>query len=74
MVDSVTTYMNKDYHLEQLEIFGKKAKALGLTSIERTVQLATEQVKNNIFWRKNSYYSLQGYLEGLMTHLQINLY
>lgn len=74
MVDSVTTYMNKEYQKEQFEKFAKKAEELGLTSVERSIQLALEQVKNNIFWRSRSYYKLQIFLETLTRDLHINLY
>lgn len=74
MVDSVTTYMNKDYQKEQFLRFGEKAEKLGLKTVEQSVKLATEQVNNNIFWRSRSYYSLQKYLEMLVRDLNINLY
>lgn len=74
MIDSVTTYMNKDYQKDQFEQFAEKARALGLKSIESSIKLASEQVKNNIFWRSRSYYKLQEYLETLTKQLHINLY
>lgn len=74
MVDSVTTYMNKEYHLQQLEEFKVKAENLGLKSVEGSIQLAVQKVKNNVFWRSRSYYKLQGYLEALANQLQFNLY
>lgn len=73
MIDSVTTYMNKEYQREQFERFADKARAMGLTSIERSIQLAMEKVKNNIFWRSRSYYKLQAFLEMLTRDLHINL-
>lgn len=74
MVDSVTTYMNKEYHLQQLEEFKVKAENLGLKSVEGSIQLAVQKVKNNVFWRSRSYYKLQVYLEALANQLQFNLY
>lgn len=74
MIDSVTTYMNKDYQKEQFDKFATKAQQLGLTSVERSIQLAAEQVKNNIYWRAGPYYKLQGFLESLTRELHINLY
>lgn len=73
MIDSVTTFMNKDYQREQFERFAEKAGKLGLTSVERSVKLAIEQVNNNIFWRSRSYYKLQKFLELLIRDLHINL-
>lgn len=73
MIDSVTTYMNKEYQREQFERFAEKARTLGLTSIEQSIQLAMEKVKNNIFWRSSSYYKLQAFLEMLTRDLHINL-
>lgn len=74
MVDSVTTYMNKEYHLQQLEEFKVKAENLGLKSVEGSIQLAVQKVKNNVFWRSRSYYKLQQFLETLANQLQFNLY
>lgn len=74
MIDSVTTYMNKEYQKDQFDKFAKKAEQLGLASVERSIQLAVEQVKNNIYWRSRSYYKLQGFLETLTRDLHINLY
>lgn len=74
MIDAVTTYMNKDYQKDQLQQFAEKARTLGLKSVETSIKLASEQVKNNIFWRSRSYYKLQEYLETLTKQLHINLY
>lgn len=74
MVDSVTTYMNKGYQKKQFVEFGARAEQLGLKTVERSVNLATEQVNNNIFWRKRSYYNLQNFLEMVVRDLHINLY
>lgn len=73
MIDSVTTYMNKEYQKDQFERFAEKASKLGLTSVEQSIQLALEKVKNNIFWRSRSYYKLQAFLEMLTRDLHINL-
>lgn len=74
MIDSVTTYINKDYQKEQLEKFATKAQELGLHSVEHSIQLALEPVRNNIFWRSRSYYKLQAFLEALTRDIHINLY
>lgn len=74
MVDSITTYMNKDHHKDQLDKFAAKARSLGLKPIESAIDLAYEQVKNNIFWRSRSYYNLKGFLESLAKALHIHLY
>lgn len=74
MVDSVTTYMNKDYHLEQFNQFIKKAQDYGLKSAEGSIQLALENVKHNIVWRSRSYYQLKIYLESMIQQGHINLY
>lgn len=73
MINAVTTYMNKEYQKEQFERFAEKANKLGLKSIEQSIQLAMEKVKNNIFWRSRSYYNLQAFLEMLTHDLHINL-
>ncbi|XP_055677770.1 aminopeptidase N isoform X2 [Lutzomyia longipalpis] len=72
MVSAATTYMNKEHHLSQFERFIAKARKLNLTLIESSVKLSTEQVKNNIFWRSRSYYQLQGYLEKLVSDMNLN--
>lgn len=74
MIDAVTTYMNKDYQKDQFEKFAKKAEALGLKSVERSIKEAIEKVKQNMYWRSRSYYQLQGFLEKLTHDLHINLY
>lgn len=74
MIDSVTTFMTKEEHLEQFNRFVKKAQDLKLKSVEGSIQLALQKVKNNIFWRSRSYYKLQAFLEKLTTDLHINLY
>lgn len=74
MIDSVANFMTKDYNLEQINLFEKKAKDLGLKSVEGSIHLAVQKVKNNIFWRSRSYYKLQGFLESLTRDIHINLY
>lgn len=74
MIDSVTTFMNKDFQLEQFERFAEKAKGLGLTAVEGSIQLAIDQVRNNIFWRSRSYYNLHTFLEQIIKHFHINYY
>lgn len=74
MVDSITRYMNKEYHLQQLEEFKTKADNLGLKSVEGSIQLAVQKVKNNVFWRSRSYYTLHKFLTELANQLQFNLY
>lgn len=74
MVKSITTYMSKDYHKEQLERFKDKAQKLGLKSVVNAIDLAMEQVNNNIYWRNRSYYSLKGFLEDIVREFQINIF
>lgn len=73
MVDSLTTYMNKEYQKEQFVRFAKKARRLGLKSVEKSVQLAIQQVDLNIYWRSRSYYNLQKYLKMMVEQANINL-
>lgn len=74
MINSITGFMNKDYHLEQLKQFKAKAECLGLKSIEETIQLAEKKVRNNVFWRSRSYHKLQMFLSKLTHDMHINLY
>lgn len=74
MIDSITIYMNKEYHLQQLEEFKTKAENLGLKSVEGSIQLAVQKVKNNVFWRSRSYHKLNLFLTTLANQLQFNLY
>lgn len=74
MINSVTGFMNKDYHLEQLKQFKAKAEKLGLKSIEESILLAEKKVKNNIYWRSRSYHKLEMYLMQLKNFMHINLY
>lgn len=73
MVDSITRYMNKEHHLEQLEQFRKKAEDLGLKAVGSSIELAVQNVKKNVFWRTRSYYKLQAYLKELTDDARINL-
>lgn len=73
MIDSLTRFMNKDYHLQQLELFKAKAEKLGLKSIAGSIRLAEQKVKNNIYWRSRSYYKLQAYLKSYINQENINL-
>ncbi|XP_037811400.1 aminopeptidase N isoform X2 [Lucilia sericata] len=74
MIKSITTYMSKDYHKEQLERFRDKSQKLGLKSVVTAIDLAMEQVNNNIYWRNRSYYSLKGFLEDIVREFQINIF
>lgn len=73
MVDSITRYMNKEHHLEQLEQFRKKAEGLGLKAVGSSIELAVQNVENNIYWRSRSYYQLQAFLTSLTEQFRINL-
>ncbi|XP_037943344.1 aminopeptidase N-like [Teleopsis dalmanni] len=74
MIKSITTYMNKEYHKEQLEQFAKRARKLGLTAVESAIEVAMQHVNNNIYWRNRSYYSLKGYLEAIVSEFHINIF
>lgn len=74
MIDSVTTFMNKRHHMEQFNRFARKAKQLGLTTIEKTIHLAAEQIENNIHWRSRSYYQLQEFLNKLIKDTHMSMY
>lgn len=73
MIDGVTTFMNKESHLDQFNLFVKKVQDLKLKSVEGSIQLAVQKLKNNIYWRNKSYYNLQMFLESLTNDLRINL-
>lgn len=73
MIDSVTTYMNREYHLQQFERFAKKARKLGLKPIEKSIHLAQEKIKNNIYWRSRSYFNLNDYLNKFIKDQGISL-
>ena len=73
MVDSLTTFMNKDYHKEQFERFAQKANKLGLVGVEKSIKLAEIEVDKNIFWRSRSYNKLKEFLDKLIEDLNINI-
>ncbi|XP_063704261.1 aminopeptidase Ey isoform X2 [Culicoides brevitarsis] len=74
MIDSVTTYMNKEYHQQQFDRFAKKARKSGLKAIEKSIHLAEERIRNNVHWRNNSYFKLQKYLQNVIRDMGINVY
>ncbi|XP_013102535.1 aminopeptidase N isoform X2 [Stomoxys calcitrans] len=74
MIKSITTYMSKEYHKEQLERFREKAKGLGLHSVAAAIDLAMEQVNNNIYWRNRSYYSLKSFVDIIVEDFEINIF
>lgn len=74
MVDSITTFMNKDYHLERLKEFRKKADDLKLASVVKSIDLAMEKVKTNVHWRSQSYDELHKFLKTLADQIQFNIY
>lgn len=74
MIDSVTSLMNQQHHKEQFDRFARKARKLGLRTIEKSVYLAEEQIVNNIHWRSRSYYKLQEFLDKLIQDLHMNMY
>ncbi|XP_062552092.1 aminopeptidase N isoform X2 [Armigeres subalbatus] len=74
MIDAVTSMMNQQHHKEQFDRFARKARKLGLRTIEKSVYLAEEQIINNIHWRSRSYYKLQEFLDKLIHDLHMNMY
>ncbi|XP_049305207.1 aminopeptidase N isoform X5 [Bactrocera dorsalis] len=74
MIKSITTYMNKEYHKDQLQQFADRARKLGLTAVEEAIGLAMEQVNNNIYWREHSYYQLKDFLEAIVSEFHINIF
>lgn len=66
--------MNQPHHKEQFDRFARKARKLGLRTIEKSVYLAEEQIVNNIHWRDRSYYKLQEFLDKLIQDLHMNMY
>lgn len=71
MVDSVTTFMNKDYHKEQFIRFAEKTNRLGLVAIEKSIKLAEIEIDKNIFWRNNLYSKLKDILEKAIIDLRL---
>ncbi|XP_065721508.2 aminopeptidase N isoform X2 [Drosophila suzukii] len=74
MIKSLTIYMNKDYHKHQLLDLAATCRKLGLKAVESAIDLALEQVNNNIYWRSHSYHSLKNFLEGIVSEFQINIF
>ncbi|KAH8363302.1 hypothetical protein KR084_008012, partial [Drosophila pseudotakahashii] len=74
MIKSLTIYMNKDYHKQQLMDLAATCRKLGLKAVESAINLAMEQVNNNIYWRNHSYHSLKNFLEGIVSEFQINIF
>ncbi|XP_053682785.1 aminopeptidase N-like [Sabethes cyaneus] len=74
MIDSVTCLMNKKHHMEQFDRFQRKARKLELRTVEKSVGLAAEQIRNNIYWRSRSYFQLHEFLEKLIQDMHMNMY
>jgi len=74
MIDSVTIYMNREYHQQQFERFARKARKLGLHAVEKSIYLAEERIRNNVHWRSRSYYKLQENLKKLIQDMGITSY
>lgn len=74
MIKSLTIYMNKDYHKQQLQALAANCHKLGLKAVEVAIEMAMAQVNDNIYWRNHSYDSLKGFLEGIVSELQINIF
>lgn len=66
--------MSKEYHKEQLERFREKAKGLGLQAVVTAIDLAMEQVNNNIYWRNRSYYSLKSFIDIIVEDFEIPIF
>lgn len=71
MVDSVTTFMNKDYHKEQFIRFAEKTNKLGLVAIEKSIKLAEIEIDKNIYWRDNLYTQLKDTLDKAIIQLRL---
>lgn len=71
MIDSVTTFMNKDYHKEQFKKFAEKASKLGLITVEKSIKLSEIEIEKNIFWHDNLYSQFQKYLDKVIIDLDI---
>ncbi|EDW27974.1 GL27230 [Drosophila persimilis] len=74
MIKSLTIYMNKEYHKQQLQDLAINCRKLGLRAVETAINLAMEQVNDNIYWRTHSYHSLKNFLEGIVSEFQINIF
>ena len=71
MIDSVTTFMNKDYHKEQFKKFAEKANKLGLVTVEKSIKLSEIEIQKNIFWHDNLYSQFKKYLDKVIIDLDI---
>lgn len=71
MVDSVTTFMNKEYHKDQFVRFAEKTNKLGLVAIEKSIKLAEIEIDKNIFWRDNLYDKLKTTLDMAIKDLRL---
>ncbi|XP_068153557.1 aminopeptidase N isoform X1 [Drosophila tropicalis] len=74
MIKSLTIYMNKDYHKQQLQLLAANCHKLGLKAVESAINLAMEQVNDNIYWRTHSYDKLKSFLESIVSEFQINIF
>lgn len=71
MVDSLTTFMNKEYHKEQFVRFAEKANKLGLVAIEKSIKLAEIEIDKNIYWRDHLYEKLKDILDKAIIDLRL---
>jgi aminopeptidase N len=71
MIDSVTTFMNKDYHKEQFTRFAERANKLGLVAIEKSIKLAEIEIDKNIHWRDHLYTKLKDILDKAIIQLRL---
>lgn len=71
MVDSLTTFMNKEYHKEQFIRFAEKANKLGLVAIEKSIKLAEIEIDKNIYWRDHLYEKLKDILDKAIIDLRL---
>ncbi|XP_030375833.1 aminopeptidase N isoform X2 [Scaptodrosophila lebanonensis] len=74
MIKSLTIYMNKEFHKQQLQQFAAHCRTLGLKTVEAAIELAMQQVNDNIHWHKNSYNSLKSFLESIVSEFRINIF
>ncbi|EDV90658.1 aminopeptidase N isoform X2 [Drosophila grimshawi] len=74
MIKSLTIYMNKEYHKQQLQALAANCRKLGLKAVEIAIGMAMEQVNDNIYWRTHSYDKLKGFLEGIVSEFEINIF
>lgn len=71
MIDSLTTFMNKEYHKEQFIRFAEKANKLGLVAIEKSIKLAEIEIDKNIYWRDHLYEKLKDILDKAIIDLRL---